>query len=348
MTIAGKGTQGMRAWMRFAGWSMGCLALGALSGCGDRDGSIKAALALAEVNYPGQLELQDAHLQKDHYDIVLAIKGDPVTRIRFGIDRDPADCTPASACEERLKRAYVNGVAAGIKLKALDQGFRQCGVPVLGLNSDAITTAFTAVIELDLDAEAQQTGLDRLTPCIAAFRQALPAQASPQLRSVALRISLPSGNVPAEAPSPLTFEARLSAKRQKDVSYLVGLKAEDVRADSAALRLYPHYISASALDRRLAEIAQRALADDPHGGHVPEYPLTWSLQLDPRRLDVIHTYVLACSEHKAGEGPCGTDMAVSMRYDMTRDTASDLAVVRGIRDEPGSIALPPLPGRKGS
>jgi hypothetical protein len=335
----------MRAWMRFAGWSMGCLALGALSGCGDRDGSIKAALALAEVNYPGQLELQDAQLQKDHYDIVLAIKGDPVTRIRFGVDRDPADCTPASPCEARLQRAYANGVAAGIKLKALDQGFRQCGVPVLGLNSGTITTAFTALIELDLGAEAQQAGLDRLTPCIAAFRQALPAASSPQLQSLALRILLPSGNAPAVAPSPLTFEARVSGKRQDGVSYLLGLEADDVRADSADLRLYPHYLSASGLDRKLAEIAQGVLSEDADGGHVPEYPLTWSLQLDPRRLDVIHTYVLACSVHKAGEGPCRTDIAVRMRYDMTQASASDLAVVRGIRDERGSVTLPALPGR---
>jgi len=159
-----------------------------LAGCGDRQGSIDAAMTLAEINYPGQLELYDTHLQKDHYDVVLAIKGDPVTRIRFGVDRDPAQCRSGAHCEERLRSAYETGVASGAKLKALDQALRECGVTALGIDDTHITPAFRTIVELDLDPADQQPALDRLTPCIATFRQALPPDASPAQLSLKLRV----------------------------------------------------------------------------------------------------------------------------------------------------------------
>lgn len=315
-----------------------------LAGCGDRQGSIDAALMLAEINYPGKLELYDTHLQKDHYDVVLAIKDDPVTRIRFGVDRDPAQCRSGTACEVRLRSAYANGVAAGAKLKALDQALRKCGVTALGIDGRDITPAFTTIIELDLDPVAPQPSLDRLTPCIAAFRQALPPDATLAQHSLALHV-LPTEKPGAAPAAPLTFETLLASKRAYEPSYLAHLGPTDKHLASGKLRLNPQYLMGDELRARLLQAARRTLDDDPLGGHVPPVSFLAETQLDPQRLDVIRTYILACSKHEPGKGPCEKDIAVRLRYDFQSQNVSEQAVLRDIRDERGRTNLPELPGR---
>ena len=145
------------------------LFLALLAGCADRGGSIEAAEALAEANYPGQLELHATALQKDHYDVIFAVKGDPITRIRFGMDRDPANCRQASPCEARLRKAYAEGIAAGRWLKAANRAFRRCGVPLLAVEGAGPATHML-VVELDLGEADQQPALDRLQSCVEAFR----------------------------------------------------------------------------------------------------------------------------------------------------------------------------------
>src|SRR5690554_5959022 len=99
----------------------------ATSAFADRQQTLDAALALAEANYPGQLELHTSQ-PDDTHEVVLAIKDDPITRIRFSVGSNPADCTTGSECEARLHSAYEQGVAAGVKLKAVNTAMNSCGV----------------------------------------------------------------------------------------------------------------------------------------------------------------------------------------------------------------------------
>lgn len=323
--------------------ALGLVAL--LSACADRQGAIDAATELVEAAYPGQLELVGTQLQKDHYDVIFTIKGDPFTRIRFGVDRDASRCRPGSACEARLHRAYAAGVAAGIKLRALNAGFSRCGVVPLGIQDSDNASGFTAVVELDLAVQDQQPALDRLTPCIAAFRSALPAGATPEQRSLKLRILLPKSGEAARAPSLLTFETKLAGSRRDDISFLTGIGPDANRVLAENLRVDPAFLSAEKMRDKLANAAQRALAGDPGGGHVPKLAFPTGARLDPQRLDVIRSYILACSAARKGQGPCRTDIAVQLRHDLGTGEVTPEAIIRDIRDAQGNLRLPPLPGR---
>lgn len=316
-----------------------------LSACADRQGSVEAAMALADAAYPGQLELFDTHMQKDRYDVTLAVKGDPYTRIRFSIDADPSRCHIGAACEERLHRAYAAGMAAGAKLKALNTAFQACGVTALGMHDNHVTPSFRTIIELDLDAQDQQPALDRLSPCVAAFRQALPADATADQRSLAFRILLPGSKGAAKPVFPFLFEKRLDSSRIDEVSYQIAIGPDEQAFRSEKLAISHSYLSRKELRDRLAEAARQALTNDARGGYVPKLTFLTGTRLDSDRLDVIRTYILACSEQVPGQGPCKTDIAVWLRYDLTRDEITEQAVLRDIRDRSGRTQLPRLPGR---
>ncbi|MFV0625422.1 hypothetical protein ACBY01_15615 [Sphingomonas sp. ac-8] len=320
----------------------------ALAGCDyrdrlDQEGSERAALALAEAIYPGQFELHGSELEKTRYDVALVKKGDPLTRLRFMVDADPAECRVGTDCERRLRSAHAEAVAVGMKLNAINGGFGKCGLPVLGIDDEPVISALRAIVELDLDPADQQPALDRLTPCVAAFRQALPAGADEAMARLFLRILRPARGG-ATAPAPLTLDSRLPDQRAKEPSYQITIGARQDRAHAADLRFYRQPVTGSDLDKKLANVATRALAEDPQGGHVPDHALIWRLKLDSQRLDVIRTYVLACSQQPRGKIPCPTDLAVRMRYDLASGEASELAVIRDIRAD-GSLDLPTLPGR---
>ncbi|MFC4256465.1 hypothetical protein GRI97_09940 [Altererythrobacter xixiisoli] len=330
-----------RGWLH--GFAAGLTAL-TLSGCSDREGSEHAALALAEAIHPGQFKLHDSYLQTGgYYEVALVSRTDPLLRVRFVIDREAGECQLGSRCEERYRRAHAAAVSTAIKMKALNAAFVSCGVPMLGLHDPAKAPAFRTIVELDLDPADQQPALNRLAPCIAAYRAALPADSPADLRVLSLRILRPQGS-PAPV-QPMTLDSRLPGKRDDQPSYMIAMLPDEPRAMAEKLRLYANYVRGSGLSDKLAETAQRVLAADPQGGHVPNHALNWQLKLDPQRLDVIRTYVLACSAHVPGQGPCKTDVAVRIRYDLARDEASEVAVIRNFRDDRGSPVLPPLPGR---
>ncbi|TCP36582.1 hypothetical protein [Sphingomonas sp. BK235] len=327
--------------MKRAGWLGAILPGLILSGCGDRQGSIDAAMALAEAVYPGQLELLDSHLKKGQYAVTMGIKGDPLTRIGFDIDPDPAHCRIGTRCEERLRRAYAAGVAAGVKMKVLNAVLPACGVRMLGVQESEITPAFRTIVELDLDPADPQPGLNRVTPCIAAYRAAMPADARDD--HLAFRILLPNG-APAKS-APLTFERQLEGARNDEPSYMISVAPDAASLSASQLRLYAWFLSAPERRDRLADAARAALAAERRQGHVPRLAQFHGTRLDPRRLDVVRTYVLACSVRERGKGPCRTDMAVRLRYDLRTGATSEPAILHDIRDAKGQIVLPELPGR---
>lgn len=328
-------------------WLLGLSLCACLSACADRQEAIDAATALVEATYPGQLKLVGTHMQKDHYDVIFAIKGDPFSRIRFGVDRDAARCRPSSPCEDRLHRAYAAGVAAGAKLKALNAAFPGCEVVPLAVEDRDFGIGFTAIIELDLAARDQQPALDRLTPCIAAFRSALPPEATPEQQSLQLRILLPERDGAARAPAPalVTFDTTLAKARRDEISFLTGIGPDNDRILALKLRVHPAFLSRKITRDRLVDAAETALAGDPGGGQVATLAFPTGTRLDAQRLDVIRTYILACSTVRKGQGPCRTDMAVRLRLDLATDEVIPEAILRDIRDAHGNLRLPPLPGR---
>lgn len=251
----------MRTMLR---WVAGVAAVFGLSGCAGRDAATDAAMTLAEANYPGQLELVDSQRQKDNYRVILAPKGDAVTRISFVVDPDPAKCVPGSRCEVRFRKAHDEGLAIGAKVKALEAALERCGVITRGLESNDIVADFRTVIELDLPISGQQSALDRLTPCIPAFRSALPQNVSPALRAVQFRIVTPE--VPGE-PAPLRFETPSREVSAEYPSYLLGVDAGVGTADTTKLRIAPDYLRRSGVNDRLTDIARQSLANG--SGTVP-------------------------------------------------------------------------------
>lgn len=326
-------------------WLLALWLCALLSACADRQAAVDAATALAEAAYPGQLELVGTHLQKDHYDVVFAIRGDPFTRIRLGVDRDASRCRPASPCEDRLHRAYAAGVSAGVKLRAVNAALPRCGVVPLAVQDAQAGTSFTTVVELDLDVQDQQPALDRMTPCIAAFRSALPPDATPEQRSLKLRILLPKPGETAHPSALLTFETTLARTRNDDISFLTGVGPDANGVLAENLRVDPAILSAKIFRDQLVDAAEGALSDDPAGGHVPKLAFATGARLDPQRLDVIRSYILACSTAQKGQGPCKTDIAVRLRHDLGTGEVIPEAILRDIRDTSGSLHLPPLPGR---
>lgn len=326
-------------------WLLSLWLCACVSACADRQAAIDAATALAEAAYPGQLELVGTHLQKDHYDVVFAIRGDPFTRIRFGVDRDASRCRPASPCEDRLHRAYADGTAAGAKLRALNAAFPRCGVVPLAVQDEGLGPGFTAVIELDLALQDQQPALDRLTPCIAAFRSVLPPVATPEQQSLKLRILLPEPGGAARAPALLTLDTTLADARSDEISFLTGIGPEADRIPAESLRVHPAFLSGRTMRDRLVDAAETALAGDPGGGQVATLAFPTGTRLDPQRLDVIRSYILACSTVRKGQGPCRTDIAVRLRHDLGAGEVIPEAIIRDIRDAQGNLRLSPLPGR---
>ncbi|MFJ1294118.1 hypothetical protein ACEPPZ_19025 [Paracoccus yeei] len=280
-------------------WLLSLWLCACVSACADRQAAIDAATALAEAAYPGQLELVGTHLQKDHYDVVFAIRGDPFTRIRFGVDRDASRCRPASPCEDRLHPAEQH----------------------------------------------QQPALDRLTPCNPAFRTDRPPLPTPDHQSLKLRLLLPEPGGAARAPALLTLDTPLADARSDEISFLTGIGPEADRIPAESLRVHPAFLSGRTMRDRLVDAAETALAGDPGGGQVATLAFPTGTRLDPQRLDVIRSYILACSTVRKGQGPCRTDIAVRLRHDLGAGEVIPEAIIRDIRDAQGNLRLSPLPGR---
>lgn len=331
--------------MRLARYVAMTMVASLLTACGDRQGSIDAATALAEAVYPGQLELFDTHLTTGQYAVIFTKKGDAFSRIRLFVDPDPAKCRVGTHCERQLRRAYVNGTAAGAKLKAMAATLPPCGIAILGVDASRLDASFQTEIELDMDPADQQPALDRLSRCIAAFRAALPADATLAQQGVSLSILLPRpGKAVQPDPAP-SFETSIGRSRMNEPRYLTFLKPDETRLKASALRLHPAHLLIPDISDRLAAQARDVLSAQRQPGHIQQYVSFHGTRLDPQRLDVLRTYVLACSFHEPGKGPCRTDLAVRMRYDMKTGEATETAILRDIRDDRGSLRLPALPGR---
>lgn len=89
----------------------------------------QAAAALAEAVYPGRLEVIGASTRVG-FDygqrVVLGVRGDPVTRIRLSVDKDPSRCRVGKPCETRLREAYALAISQTARRRDYSRASR-CG-----------------------------------------------------------------------------------------------------------------------------------------------------------------------------------------------------------------------------
>ncbi|MCX8996032.1 hypothetical protein NOF55_02840 [Rhizobiaceae bacterium BDR2-2] len=318
------------------------------SGCrAGREEAGQAAMKLAEAIYPGQLELYDTHLQKGYYDVTLAVKDDPVTRIRFAMDRNPADCTLGTPCEERLRRAYDNGIALGQEIKALDTTFRNCGIPVLAVHWYGGTSGLVPIIEQRLTNENQHKVVDALAACVTTFRAAYRDTAWWDQRS-AIRIIISSNDKgrKAQAPDPLNFEASVPGFLQSAPAYSVTFSLDRPDVEAGALRFLPFYPLNDELRKAIGKEAESFLRKQPDDVILETFVMLWETELDPERVDVIRTYVLACTHATRDGKRCRRgDVALRVQYDLENEQVTDIQRMPLARDHHGSAIFAPLPRR---
>lgn len=324
----------IQAWWQGALFAL--LASMALASCADRKGSIEAATRLAEKVYPGQLEVIGTQLQKTHYDVIFAVKGDPFTRIRLSMDSDPLACRFGTECEKRLRRAYVEGRHRGKQLKAMNQAFRKCGVPLLATRPMNDNSAY--VVELDLGVTDQRPALDRLAACTRTFAEIY----GEPIRHNFLIVRLRAGK-PAQAPDPVTSETRLPHERRHEPAYWIHVDPAHADLPQDALRIDRSVIADGPVHDKLVAAAQ-ALLKKSKPGAVMRWPYTiWKPELDPQRIDIVRAYMMACSEDR--EGRCREDLAIRVTYDLSADTLGEITLIEAPE---GASGLPDLPRRTGS
>lgn len=327
-----------------------------LAGCGEKKAqSVEAAERLAEALYPGRLEVYGTRWRVKYdggYDVTFAVKGDPVTRIRLAVDADPSQCVPGSRCETALRDAYDYGVAQGQELKALDRGFRTCGVPVLQVASLQLqkppkspqSVAAQATVAIELTTSTRAAAQARFVACTEAWgRERAGAPWSDRVAFLTLSI-IPTGASRPSPPETLTLETRASSGDRLSAVYQQGVRLEGQVATPLALTFAPPFEASHELDKALSAAAKAFLANQPGAGRAHLRGFRYRTALDPVRVEVIRIYMLACSEW-TGKPSCVSDLAIRMRYDLTSRTASDFELLRDVRDARGNLVLPQLPGR---
>lgn len=331
------------------------LVLPALVGCGEnKQASVEAAERLAERLYPGRLEIYDTRWRLDEdrgHDVVFAIKGDPVTRIRLAVDKDPAACVAASPCEDRFRAAYEEGVARAGELRAIERSFRACGTPVLSIDELRLqqppkspqTLAVRVTLAMELTTATRAAAEAQLATCVAGFgreRAGLPWSDRGAYVTAQIIPAAQSGEI--APPEPLTFEARPPTGEKNAAFYAQPFKLEGETAMALPLRFAPRYSEFRKLENEIAARAEAFLREaglDKAGGQG----LVFRATLDPVRVDVIRGYVLACSV-KPEKPPCRADVAVRFRHDFSSGETAEFELLRDIRDARNVIFLPPLPG----
>lgn len=254
---------------------------------------------------------------------------------------------PGSPCEDRLRRAYAYDTARGGILRAVDGAFAACGVSVLAVEEDAVGGYnVVPLVELPLTSRTQAQDLARLAPCMERFwADNADAAWMAGMDWLQLRIVPERASGPATPPAPLTSEARIPTGRHAEPAWSITLARGRSLPEPADLRFRPFRELKSRIDAAMAEAARRFLRGEPGGGHVQRVAFAVQMRLDPEHVDVVRGYIMACSAHTPGTGPCREDLAIAMRYDITTGEASELMLLRDIRDARGRVVLPPLPGR---
>lgn len=318
---------------RLAGAPLLLAALMLVQGCADREGAIGAAERLADAVYPGELETIGTQLQKSYYDVIFAVKGDPFTRIRLQMDPDPAACHVGTACEKRLRRAYIEGRARGEQLKTMNTAFRECGVPLLA--TFPVNGGIAYAVELDLGVENQQPALDRLAHCTDAFAKVF----GEPIRHNFL-IFRPNASSLVPASEPVTPDTKLPRDRRAEAGYWISVNPDREYVSQTDLRIDAEFLRSGPAHDKLVEEGRAFLKKHRPDAVLPWPNSFWKTRLDPTRVDRVRTYLMACSEKR--EGRCRQDLGIRMTYDISAGVLTEISLMEAPQ---GVNGLPDLPGR---
>lgn len=311
-----------------------------------REEAARAALQLAESIHPGKLELLSTHLRKGgYYEIVLGLRGDAVTRIRFDMDRDPADCRLGTRCEERFRRSYDNGVALGQELQALDAALRGCGLPALAVIRPGGSGGVVPVVSAKLDDSTEPAVRKTLTGCMQDFRDAGHDAPWWRDRQVMRAIVLGNRDVPPQAaPAPLHWDSQVPDALLLDTAYGVRVALDTPAVSLGGWQLQSMSPLRDKIKDTVVKAAQGYLRDQPDGLVLESSPVLRETTLAPPGLDRVHTYVMACTPAaRQGRRCARPDVLLRVAYDLDRHAVTDIQRQALERDHLGSPQLPPLP-----
>lgn len=325
----------MRRLMR-AGLALIPAALMLTSGCmAQAQDARQAAAALAEAVYPGRLEVIRATTRVGFdygQDVVLGVRGDPVTRIRLSVDKDPSQCRVRTPCETRLREAYAFAIPQAEEVRALERAFRSCGVALLavsdvryGITPDRpASVSASLVVETPLDQGAEPATA-RLTTCMDRYAAERP-QTPWATRDVTLGLRvLPQGRRPAAAPAPLTFEAEIPRSRWDQPAYALTLSRRDTTTTPTAWRLHAYPTYDARLKDDIERQARRWLRSQGAAARLQPGEPVRPVALASGRLDAVRAEVGVCSGR--GSGPCRPDQRVRLTYDLSTGQASNFELV---------------------
>ncbi|WP_343312674.1 hypothetical protein AAIB41_07425 [Brucella sp. BE17] len=304
-------------------------------------------MELAEAIYPGQLELYATYLQKAHYDVIFSVKGDPVTRIRLAMDRNPADCRLDAPCEKRLRMAYVSGIDLGAELKALDRTFTACGIPVLAVNWFGGKAHLVPIVQEPLNNENQNRVFDKLNQCVAQFRtDNYKTQWWNERSNIRIIIASNDTQQKPTKPIPLTFENSVPGFLQNRPAYSMVFRLDGENVENGALRFEPFHKFEQKIMETIKNEATGFLQKQADKPMLETSAILWDTQLDPQRVDMIRTYLLACTvEVRDGKRCLKGNVAIGIKYDINKHKVLEMRRIPIERDRSGSAIFPPLPSR---
>lgn len=318
-----------------------------LAGCSSgRAEAEKAAMELAEAIYPGQLELYATHWQKANYEVIFAVIGDPVTRIRLAMDRNPTDCKLNTPCEQRLRMAYDSGIALGAELKALDTAFLNCGIPILAVDWFGGKAHLVPIVEVRLSNENQTSVFDKLNQCVTHFRNDNHQARWWKDRST-IRIILASKTPQKSAKyAPLRFENSIPGFLQSSPAYSMVFRLDGGNVEADALRFEPFNELKQKIVQTIKKEVTGFLKNQTDRPILETSVILWETQLDPQRVDVIRTYLLACTDKFLNEKRClKGDVALRVKYDIDKHEVLEILRIPLERDGSGTSLFSPLPSR---
>lgn len=329
------------------GWLSALLVLPA-AGHASRQAASEAALQLAEAIYPGQLELQATYLRKGFYEVVLTPHGDTITRIRLAMDPDPANCRLGTRCETRLRRAYTLGMAQGQEIRALDAAFRACGMPILAVEQPGGAATFVPVIAHPLNSENRAQVAQAVAACATGYRDASRAQpwwAERQAMRVTVA-SLPQGRAQLDPPAPLTSDVQVPTALQAVPAYAFSIALDGPAASVNHIAFAPFRALQDRIQQDIRTAADRFARDQDDDLQQEAVSLLRQTRVDPQQVDLIDTYILACTPAARQGRRCARgDVALHVRYDLGKSQVVDIARLPLARDALGSPLLPPFPAQ---
>lgn len=318
-----------------------------LLACQSRSETVNEVQGMIEAVYPGQFQVMDARLSGDLQGHVLTFKSHQDENFRIELNtRDLKSCKP-TGCRDSIEHAHFYGKLAAERLNASLAALRHCGMPILGLEFGSDVP----VLEVDIQGDTQAV-LERLSPCVEHFRQAIgevPPEDLSRRHGWSLQLQQ-AGATASELPSQITWETHAAEHPQAPL-YTLWLE-HDAPLPPAVAKLGLSLNSAyyKAQKRSILNGVEAYL-----GAQYPGFGLNQVIRdirhiwPDSNDISRFHVYVLVCSPAALSARPrnCEQDMALYLYHDSRTGQSTRHRLLRDIRDQHGIVVLPPFPSGDG-